>query len=766
MLKGRESLSRLVGKRRRFLPNRHSLLSAPTTTQSLLNLDIDPNGTLVSPEGSSNQDEQENTLAGSVACPVCSVKLSAQNNTINSHLDECLSRGTKRKLTQRTLLELNFCPVSKIQNFSCDSKQFGNDLFPAARDESRNQVDSPSRDPINKDEISEVPDFDVTITQDDIYGVILETFIVGRRFGDGTELYLGASIYLSRDPDNVKDPNAIKVVYSDSGCLKMLGFLPRKLAEYLSPLIDQYSLNFEGCVTSIPKRSIDVVPIQIVCHKTSDNKDFNDDKVFKCLWRNAQQVIESTKSCPPSAIKYQDNFCVFIREVLRNSSHLLTDDEKNFIESFTSMSDDSQRLFVRLYTRKGPWFRLSAISYPEVLDPQQAVKELSETGYASCFEIINKLSDDCIKEILDLLTVSELREILCILKQGCNRGLRKQDLIASLISSYDEDLCPLLPSMVLHRTGSCVRISSNAESLIWRAERLFFLNGEQDLSAFLLVDLGIVKYPTYKCIVSQQIFSARDDLLGYEEAIEVAQIVDEALDGSNTGLVLKCIKIADSHLSNPVQSLTSESMAPFLSHFSATFVNSKVVLLGISFLEREHRYNDAIYLLKRLLNCFARDGRRGYWTLRLSIDLEHMGYLNESLLVAENGLLDEWVRAGSRVALQRRVLRLGKPPRRWKTPSFAESVKRKIMELGKCSGETFKLCNWHKEQVLWRRWGAMRCRAASSAILCRGRWMAGCSYREWHLVDYFWTSYVGYYIFQCTKCLPHQISDCSLGFRD
>ncbi|XP_024192282.1 fanconi-associated nuclease 1 homolog isoform X4 [Rosa chinensis] len=501
------------------------------------------------------------------------------------------------------------------------------------------------------------------------------------RFGDGTELYLGASIYLSRDPDNVKDPNAIKVVYSDSGCLKMLGFLPRKLAEYLSPLIDQYSLNFEGCVTSIPKRSIDVVPIQIVCHKTSDNKDFNDDKVFKCLWRNAQQVIESTKSCPPSAIKYQDNFCVFIREVLRNSSHLLTDDEKNFIESFTSMSDDSQRLFVRLYTRKGPWFRLSAISYPEVLDPQQAVKELSETGYASCFEIINKLSDDCIKEILDLLTVSELREILCILKQGCNRGLRKQDLIASLISSYDEDLCPLLPSMVLHRTGSCVRISSNAESLIWRAERLFFLNGEQDLSAFLLVDLGIVKYPTYKCIVSQQIFSARDDLLGYEEAIEVAQIVDEALDGSNTGLVLKCIKIADSHLSNPVQSLTSESMAPFLSHFSATFVNSKVVLLGISFLEREHRYNDAIYLLKRLLNCFARDGRRGYWTLRLSIDLEHMGYLNESLLVAENGLLDEWVRAGSRVALQRRVLRLGKPPRRWKTPSFAESVKRKIMEV-------------------------------------------------------------------------------------
>ncbi|XP_061995289.1 fanconi-associated nuclease 1 homolog [Rosa rugosa] len=139
----------------------------------------------------------------------------------------------------------------------------------------------------------------------------------------------------------------------------------------------------------------------------------------------------------------------------------------------------------------------------------------------------------------------------------------RRSWICSLYLSYVKSCAslssPLLPSMVLHRTGSCVRICSNAESFIWRAERLFFLNGEQDLSAFLLVYLGIIKYPTYKCIVSEQIFSAQDDLLGYEEAIEVAQIVDEALDGSNTGFVLKCIKIADSHLSNPVQSLTSES---------------------------------------------------------------------------------------------------------------------------------------------------------------------------------------------------------------
>ncbi|KAI8009719.1 hypothetical protein LOK49_LG06G02228 [Camellia lanceoleosa] len=46
---------------------------------------------------------------------------------------------------------------------------------------------------------------------------------------------------------------------------------------------------------------------------------------------------------------------------------------------------------------------------------------------------------------------------------------------------------------------------------------------------------------------------------------------------------------------------------------------------------------------------------------------------------SRDGLLDPRVRAGSRTALQR-VLRLRKPLRRSKTPSFSESVRRKITE--------------------------------------------------------------------------------------
>lgn len=143
----------------------------------------------------------------------------------------------------------------------------------------------------------------------------------------------------------------------------------------------------QGQVTSVPECSFDIVPIQVSCRKIvlNGNKENNSINFFRYLWNNALQVIESAKKSSTSTTKYQQNFCVFVQEVLRNNSHLFADDEKDFMgissdtksiwyisisfymfltaydfvmccplaESFNSLSDDSQRLFIRLYTRKG-----------------------------------------------------------------------------------------------------------------------------------------------------------------------------------------------------------------------------------------------------------------------------------------------------------------------------------------------------------------------------------------------------------------------------
>ena len=171
--------------------------------------------------------------------------------------DACLSRGTKRKLTQQTLLQSNFWSHSKIQASSFELEQLENSVcetglndhcvrsavhvlpnFSAIEENDINLCgsslklesvvqtykDGLSENPIHDDRINynldttqllspknEVLKGDRDLTIDDMFGVTLETFIVGRRFSDEKELHLGASISLLRDPDNDKDPNAIKV---------------------------------------------------------------------------------------------------------------------------------------------------------------------------------------------------------------------------------------------------------------------------------------------------------------------------------------------------------------------------------------------------------------------------------------------------------------------------------------------------------------------------------------------------------------------------
>ncbi|CAL1366613.1 unnamed protein product [Linum trigynum] len=724
MLTGRESLIRLVGKRRRFLPNRHSLLlSAAAIQDSRLDDDGDrsPVGGMEEMKaGEVEQRSGETSVAETewVSCPVCGTKVCGGDYMMNSHLDVCLVQGKKRKLTQRTLLQLDFRSKSGSEIGSSESGKLNSSVVSSGPFENKHLLrrvfglqkpnsdegkdidtakppsvvassnDSQAVEQIceNDESVGQVGSSSVT---DKLQMTLetLETFIVGRKFSDEKELNCGASITLLQDPENAKDPNAIKVLLGDSASCRVLGFLPRELARYLSPLIEKHGVIFEGFITSIPDNPLDVVPIQIRSKDTltSSSTDENEVKDLTTSWKNVLHVVESMKSNSPSAAKYQQNFIILVQEVLRTNSHLFTDEERNFLELFFSLSDDSQRLFVRLYLRKGPWFRMSNVSYPEILNLKEASNELSAKGYMCSIGHANELKNSNMEEILSLLTVSELREISSMLKKNGPLSTRKQDIVAELCSLCKDGVCPKLPIAVMDRTGKCVKIDAKAESLIWRAERLFFLNGEQDLRAFLLVDLGVVKYPNYNCVISEQIFTIRSELLAYEEAIEVAQLMDESLDESNSELVLTCITIAQSRLSSScskdIQAIPYETRAKTFSCFSASWVYSKIGTLGISFLESKRRYNEAISLLKLLLSCFTCDGRRGYWTLRLSIDLEHISCPNESLTTAENGLLDPWVRAGSKMALQRRVIRLAKPPRRWKPPSFADSFKRKIREV-------------------------------------------------------------------------------------
>lgn len=68
-----------------------------------------------------------------------------------------------------------------------------------------------------------------------------------------------------------------------------------------------------------------------MCHRSSTGESEHEDEIFKCLWKNAQDTVEFASRNPPSSVKYQLNFCLMLQEVLRNNSHLITEDEKFFM---------------------------------------------------------------------------------------------------------------------------------------------------------------------------------------------------------------------------------------------------------------------------------------------------------------------------------------------------------------------------------------------------------------------------------------------------
>lgn len=280
MLTGRESLLRVIGKRRRFLPNRRSILSAAATSPSCSS--IWEGDEKLKRDSAEERSDGDGDAAESVNCPVCGARLpGADNALINSHVDDCLApKASKRKLSQVTLLQFNFSR-SKVR---FDSSQPTNDQVNPSEPDGISTSDAihnlnGSEEYANnhsvylgndlsasheENSISKYPDSDKFVSpllpsdvegpkdgvdeyldDYDVSKVIIPTLIVGRRYGCREELDPQSRLCLSRDPENVKDSNAIKVLYVDCGYDSMLGYIPRELAQYLSPLIDNFHLSFE-----------------------------------------------------------------------------------------------------------------------------------------------------------------------------------------------------------------------------------------------------------------------------------------------------------------------------------------------------------------------------------------------------------------------------------------------------------------------------------------------------------------------------------------
>lgn len=117
-----------------------------------------------------------------------------------------------------------------------------------------------------------------------------------------------------------------------------------------------------------------------------------------------------------------------------------------------------------------------------------------------------------------------------------------------------------------------------------------------------------------------------------------------------------------------------QSSSGFLLRNSVPWIFTRIVYHFVEYvLEREKHYNLAILFFRILLSSPCSPSKRGYWWIRLITDLEHQDRSGDALLICEKlALNDQLVSRADRETLQKKAIKLSKPPRRWSTPKFDE----------------------------------------------------------------------------------------------
>ena len=188
---------------------------------------------------------------------------------------------------------------------------------------------------------------------------------------------------------------------------------------------------------------------------------------------------------------YLDYLDYLLAFVLKRSGAVLKGAERDRIQLFQALPKPARALYARLLQRKGAYFRIDKLAYSEIPSVNAAVQKLIKAGFLQA--ISGARQDLC----LSLRTVKELKQLPVVAGLGLGNASRTQ--IEQAIAETGTEL----PDLKI----VCVR----EQTLMALCQHLFFGNEYQDLSEFVLSDLGLQRFETVDLSLSPA-FTARADL--------------------------------------------------------------------------------------------------------------------------------------------------------------------------------------------------------------------------------------------------------------
>ncbi len=237
---------------------------------------------------------------------------------------------------------------------------------------------------------------------------------------------------------------------------------------------------------------------------------------------------------------YLDNFLFLLDFVSKRYSDILNADELVFIARFKSFNINARRLYVRLISRKGPYFVKEKIIYNEIKDLDKAISELVKNKY------LQKNPEDDLGQLLQTLTKNELipfiTEYFPALK--FEKNLPKLNIIEQLINSGEDDRIRAKLKLKWTFIVPCF------VEYVQLFKLLFFGNNMQNLSAFILEDIGVLKYEPYKIREEDRWFRERelvDDLLYLNASSESLWLATENSDTEMVRQIGEILQGTDFH---------------------------------------------------------------------------------------------------------------------------------------------------------------------------------------------------------------------------
>ena len=131
-----------------------------------------------------------------------------------------------------------------------------------------------------------------------------------------------------------------------------------------------------------------------------------------------------------------------------------------------ALSEPCQALYLRLYQRVGPWFRIATLEYSEVPDSAEAVGQLAQAGFAITLNGGDPASLLSLAEVGSHMTTACLSGVCAA--SGCS-------CVARQFSTKPHDACPLCVLALAKNAG--MGRSSSLHSLCRQAATLSLLAG-------------------------------------------------------------------------------------------------------------------------------------------------------------------------------------------------------------------------------------------------------------------------------------------------